>query len=142
MPHFRNVSRTVCRQILVGGDQSGGFAATVALAEHLSVESLGHLSRELENLKGWPEIARVRVWQADETGATAATDESALRPVTDTNIGTALVVEGIAADPTHECLSELLAKLLTGAALPAAGAIQVYQLICHIDGDEIRRAHG
>jgi hypothetical protein len=142
MPDFRNVSRTVCRQILAGGDQSGGYAATVALPEQLPGDALGHLARHLENLDGWPDIARVRVWQAHDTGATAGTNEAALRAGPDTTIGAALVVEGIAADPTQECLSELLAELLTVAALPMTGAIQVYQLICHIDGDEIRRAYG
>jgi hypothetical protein len=138
MPHFRNVSRTICQQVIAAGDQSGGFAACASLAASLTDLALEDLRRELGRLESWPAIARVRVWQVHDTEATAATDEAALRPEADTTIGAALIVE--AAD---ESAAGCLTGLLNAAGSPELlGDVAIYRIICHIDGDEVRRAHG
>ena len=139
MPRFLNFSRTVCRQVIAAGDQSGGWAATATLVEPLPETALETLRRELGRLESWPAIARVRVWQSHDPGAAAATEEAALPPGADGAIGAALIVEATSGDAAADCLADLLAA---GGRAEAAGATGVYQIICHIDGDEIRRGHG
>lgn len=139
MPHFRNVSRTICVQARVAGDQSGGWAATVRLANPLQPDAMDILTAELGRLESWPGIARVRVWHRHETGPLASTSESALRSEPDASIGAALVVEATNRDEALSCAEALTARVAGGTGTAAVG---VYQLICHIDGDEIRRLHG
>lgn len=138
MPHFRNVSRTVCAQRMTAGDLTGGVAATATFTEPLDEAALGRLERHLTKFADWPLIARVRVWQAHDTGATAETDEAALRAAPDETIGAALVVEATQADAATACARELIAAADAAIlSLPAA-----FQLLCHVDGDEVRRSHG
>ena len=139
MPHFRNVSRTVCRQAIAAGDQSGGWVACLSMSAPFAEGALDALRRELGRLESWPEIARVRVWQAHDADATAATDEAALRPEADTAIGAALVVEATDGGEAAACISSLHAA---AGSLDTVGETGVYRIICHIDGDEVRRAQG
>lgn len=138
MPHFRNVSRTVCRQAVAAGDLNGGVVATVAFAAPLGTGAVDGLETALAALPEWPLIGRVRVWQAHDTGATAKTDEAELRGAPDETIGAALVVEATEADAAAACARDLIAAADVAILSPPA----TYRLICEVDGDEIRRTHG
>ena len=138
MPHFRNVSRTVCSQAIAAGDLTGGVVATASFAAPLGQPSLDRLNRELAKLPDWPLIARVRVWQARDTGATTETGEAALRGAPDETVGAALVVEATDADAAIACARDLIAA--ADAAIASTPA--TFTLVCHVDSEEIRRVHG
>lgn len=127
MPHYRAMSRTVCRTTQRHGRATGGYVAALALQEEPAAVALELLWPQLDHALRRRTLAKASV-------STTATAETALRGGPDAGICWALLVDTETADAAQAALTAALAHL----ALAPEQALQcaVYRLAFAAHSDE------
>jgi hypothetical protein len=133
MPHFANMSRTVCRKREHLGCMTGGIALTVAIDN--SADAASPLEEgDLRALLHEPGVCALQLWSAVPELATGRTPESALRGGEDQIVAAVLLLE---TSRVHEA-RQLRESGALGALLERLGGerrveIGIYRLLCVLE---------
>jgi len=117
MPHYRNMSRTVCRRLARHGRADGGHVFSLRLPGFG-----GWDWRPAAALTAEPGILALDVWQADEAAAPPSTREAALRGGGDARVGAVLVLQASSPEAAEAGGRALVAALPPELAAAAEGA--------------------
>lgn len=125
-PHFRNMTRTVCRALARGGEAEGGIVLTLRLrggGEALRPHPLAALLADLATAPG---IIATELWQAERTPSALPSREKALRRAPDREVDLVAVLH--AGDP--QPLGALEGPLTAAGAATGASesALGLYRL--------------
>ena len=130
MPHFRNMSRSLCVPALEQGDGTGGVVATLPLhPDEATAQRLpALLAPQFERLLAGPGITRCRLWQTDVTATRAPNPESRLRGQSDELVPWLIVAEGSSIERVGAAARQLASDPLVAAANPPASP-PIYTLL-------------
>jgi hypothetical protein len=119
-PHFRNMTRTVCRALARHGAAEGGIVLTLRLSGGGQALRLEPLAGLVADLAAAPGIIATEVWQAERAPSALPSRETALRGAPDREIDLVAVLH--AGDPLPlRALADRLAAATAGAAESAIG---------------------
>jgi hypothetical protein len=139
MPHFANMSRTVCRKLAHFGQMTGGIALTLAIG---SPPEAGAILEEgvadLKRLAGRPGVCALQLWSAAPELATGSTPESELRAGADQSVAAVLLLETSHIEEAGRLReSEPLAALLERLGDNRRVASGIYRLLCVLEHEAL-----
>jgi hypothetical protein len=130
MPHFRNVTRTLCQVRVSVGAGLGGKMAYVPLSaapSHADALRRG-VEERFSELVGQPGILAAHLLEGDACASSIQTKEKELRGQSDSVADWLLVVEGYVG-PAHALeTGPLSGQVLTGLGAASVGAVSSYTL--------------
>lgn len=121
MPHFRDMSRTVCQEIARRGIIAGACAVTLRHPASLPDALIGELAAR-------PEVLCLRHWRAMADGGPRDTEETRARGGPDATIGEALVIE---------TAREAAARAIAGTLAVEGGETGIYRLLCQLNHEDV-----
>lgn len=119
---FKDMNRTVCRQVARAGDMRGAVAATIRMKAPPS-QSL--VEGWLDTLSSFPRLARAELWHAEHDNVPRSNEER-LRGA-DQSIGACLMIESLR---ERECRDALARLGMSGGS--TGFEVGVYRLLCEL----------
>ncbi len=119
---FKDMNRTVCRQVVRLGDMRGAVAATIRMK---APPPQGLVQGWLDSLRSLPRLARVELWHAEQPSVPRSNEER-LRGA-DQNIGACLLVEALRELECRDALARL--DLTNGSEGVEVG---LFRLMCEL----------
>jgi hypothetical protein len=140
MPHFRNMTRTLCRVAVSAGHGIGGFMSYVPLSP---VPAKAHALRRSIAEAASPLVERpgtlaVHLLAGDDEASRIQTKEKDLRGSSDSVADWLLLVEGYSAQAPALATGPLGGEELLGMGAASVGAVSSYRLGALLAKDDVK----